>query len=1431
MAIFGKDISVEDLVAGNYQGTKKAPTQFGQALRYGLDQPTENTATTLGALGFDAQADTMRGLVDAPENYESAAARFMNPEGEGLLDFSWRDLPLATVEQAGQLGGSIASRFIGAGIGSTAGPMGTIIGGLLGPGLFEAVQIAGPVALGRARNRDPQGVEKEPTGEDWAGAMGTAVFSGVLNAVGAFGIPGLNSAILGTTGKTITKTLGAGVREGITEGLQGVTEQVGSTALTDKGLTIEPKQAIGETLIGGTTGTGFQAPISVLQAINSMNNVVNPAVNKLNEEPGIIEGMEADVPVIEEFEDEVPISDEPIFDLPKNIKDIKSVLLDPDAYGKLPGGTRDSFVSSIAYNGEIKELFEFVENDSFDETIDMLFADAGAREKYKKDPRANAYNDAYGTTKAEQFEELRDKVTIPSFEYAKTPEYKERVKQRAFELAVGLGKNTRMYGTTVYPVNISDPLNKFDYKSANLLNLDLVSQAAKIVNKEHVEETYIQPYVFNKLKEIVEAGQQARQDASGQQARQDAYRNSDERYGLGIPQGTSEKMIEYFVEKAKETLLKSNFQADSPFMVKFANDFFTSSLPAFQDGTKNINEFLESLDNKTFMSQGISNPNDLLGTELFQGNNSLADYFSDMELEEFATTQKQNNLFKKDFERLPDEYKEIEEKDLNRIEKMFYDEVFSHRDLYENQTETFGDGNTQQQRQGMLINLIENLRAAKASVTASSLAQAVAERFTNQSNLKTFDSIPTENIDDDTIGPFTSYVPNREELEKGVDGPIDPNFLSTSAIRKQLSKLKEAGIVSLPANGLNEYLTKPYKELSTSLKEIVPNVPKKQAGQEQVNAEKRKTEGRDFAIGPYLESRGNLEVKIDYIDSLIEDNLTRFKVFEVRDWKGENLVYASGSTGISGPVLGRYEFATQFIPLLKPSDQSIVESGDVSAAAKVLDRSPEIYTERDHMHNWIEDNPGQIKGLGTVAWIRGSVRSFEIDGETEKGSLPEESQSYWIQKTRQAMAKVKKTNVMPTKIFRSDFQDALKEMKNKDNADLDSLLFDKTIIQHEANQALSSFLPSLDNIFYTVPEKNRAMFFTGANKINKRPEGYFASFLNDARTFEPIKKSFLESLEELFRLQDSPFYSTEYNNGGIDLLLNQDPTYGKNHQELKLKRKKLVEDYFVETVVEEQPYKRFGKELTEEFVRKHSNKYRLEKAMRTKEGVDLNVEDPSGQADVVKAELLKISLQSEKIGVEETMLEKKTLQREAARKGLSKSPELLEYVKLMESLPTDSEVKAYKRAKEQGDSLIQPDPPFRNSFNQIALRIIMKQAMKDGLGWVLIPATVSKKDKKKIYSTTIQEEHGQPGAPMTNYINMLKEGERISQQYGLNMQTVDLNTGTNKTGQVTAINILPLYELIAEQGFLLGYKKGGLVTKAQGAGYNINLGDYGRSYK
>ena len=237
---------------------------FRNALRQGLDQPTENVATTLRALGFDTQADALSGFVDAPsEDYESAAARFINPEGE-WYDYNWSAFPLAATEQWAQLAGSIGSRIAGgaAGAYATKNPYGAIVGGLLGPALFEAVQIAGPVAYERARNNG----REEPNAEDWYGALGTAGFSGVLNAIGVQRIGLLN--------KTVGKTAAPILTEGVTEAGQGFTEQIGGSALTDAGLQIDPKAAIGEGLIGSGITVGAQGPIAATQALGNLQEEI-----------------------------------------------------------------------------------------------------------------------------------------------------------------------------------------------------------------------------------------------------------------------------------------------------------------------------------------------------------------------------------------------------------------------------------------------------------------------------------------------------------------------------------------------------------------------------------------------------------------------------------------------------------------------------------------------------------------------------------------------------------------------------------------------------------------------------------------------------------------------------------------------------------------------------------------------------------------------------------------------------------------------------------------------------------------------------------------------------------------------------------------------------------------------------------------------------
>ena len=125
--------------------TSPKDTSLSSAFRYAIDQPLENMATTFQALGMEGWEKFMRDLVEEPENYEAAAGEFINAQGEG---FNWEYFPRAVFEQAGQIAGSILARGGGAGLGLAAGgPGGALAGALIGPALFEAIQIAGPVAM------------------------------------------------------------------------------------------------------------------------------------------------------------------------------------------------------------------------------------------------------------------------------------------------------------------------------------------------------------------------------------------------------------------------------------------------------------------------------------------------------------------------------------------------------------------------------------------------------------------------------------------------------------------------------------------------------------------------------------------------------------------------------------------------------------------------------------------------------------------------------------------------------------------------------------------------------------------------------------------------------------------------------------------------------------------------------------------------------------------------------------------------------------------------------------------------------------------------------------------------------------------------------------------------------------------------------------
>ena len=226
-------------------------TSFGSAISYAIDQPLENIGITMEALGANNVGKWLRDITEFPENYESATEDFINSQGRG---FKWGYLPRAALEQAGQLAGSLATRVAGAGIGAaiTKNPYGAVIGGLAGPGLFEAVQLLGPIALNRAKNNG----RDEPNWGDWVAAASASGTSGLLNAIGIRNVGVLNSSL--KAGLTAVGT------EALTESTQSLVEQIGSTAGTLAGLDIDPKQAIGEGILGGTAAGGVQVPTMML---------------------------------------------------------------------------------------------------------------------------------------------------------------------------------------------------------------------------------------------------------------------------------------------------------------------------------------------------------------------------------------------------------------------------------------------------------------------------------------------------------------------------------------------------------------------------------------------------------------------------------------------------------------------------------------------------------------------------------------------------------------------------------------------------------------------------------------------------------------------------------------------------------------------------------------------------------------------------------------------------------------------------------------------------------------------------------------------------------------------------------------------------------------------------------------------------------------
>ena len=373
--------------------TTPKDTSLSSAFKYAFDQPLENMATTFQALGMEGWEEYLRDIVETPENYESATEKFINSQSPEWWDVNWEYFPRATFEQAGQIAGSIATRIGAGALGGMAGPKGALAGALIGPALFEAIQIAGPVALERAKRNG----REEPNWDDWKGALSTSAFSGALNAFGIRGVGTLNSTV-----KQVGK---AAAMEGGTEGVQGLAQQVGSTVLTDEGLEIDPKSIYAEALLGSGAGGGTQA---ITGSISAVKDAIKPT-----DMPPQQPSPEVEVEPEPEPEPEVKEVKKV-----KKVKEVTPTQLMDDLYSTLEEDVKDTptlrkylnpviIKNSLIYEGEVYNK----EYEDLAKAIDQEFENKNTPQEV----REKVLRETLDTIKAEQEIYTNERMLGPAY--------------------------------------------------------------------------------------------------------------------------------------------------------------------------------------------------------------------------------------------------------------------------------------------------------------------------------------------------------------------------------------------------------------------------------------------------------------------------------------------------------------------------------------------------------------------------------------------------------------------------------------------------------------------------------------------------------------------------------------------------------------------------------------------------------------------------------------------------------------------------------------------------------------------------------------------------------------------------------------------------------------------------------------------------------
>ena len=186
----------------------------------------------------------------------------------------------------------------------------------------------------------------------------------------------------------------------------------------------------------------------------------------------------------------------------------------------------------------------------------------------------------------------------------------------------------------------------------------------------------------------------------------------------------------------------------------------------------------------------------------------------------------------------------------------------------------------------------------------------------------------------------------------------------------------------------------------------------------------------------------------------------------------------------------------------------------------------------------------------------------------------------------------------------------------------------------------------------------------------------------------------------------------------------------------------------------------------------------------------------------------------------------KLFTKEALGPLFEKRPALEELYAAGQNAPTETEMeKLTKYQDQQAGTTALADFPMKKNYPRYGARSLIEKGLAQG-------------------GDTVEIANNSPGqgGSLTNYTTAVKELKNIAKTFKLPLETraATMPAATGEEGGGTAnrevtfyrLDIRPLRALIEAKKFkgFKGMKHGGLVTKAQGAGYNMNYGDYGRSY-